>query len=299
MNIEVRISRKSVMGIVEGISVTISQHNGGSPTFEQLWASDGESAKLDIYYREAISDLERRLSKQLAQSSSQWDLQAEGADYVLRLTVAESWPTRLHGLLSNKVQDYLVHTVTAGWLNDFESLSVKQDYQSMAAADLEDVAYLAGLKSFAFGEKARADEEVKGDNSYTTEAGSRGADSEKGENDYVTEAGSRSGDADKVENEYTTDAGTRGTDSAKGDNTYATSAGKRSSADSGKGVNAQAVSAEKRHDGSDEAKADADGLLDAGGRHEDDAEVRRRHEWVDWSGTHPFPPERRGHCRRL
>ena len=79
------------MGITEGISVTISQHNGGTPSFEQLWASDSESPKLDIYYREGISDLERRLEKWLQESSAQFDLQATGEDYKLKLNVSRSW----------------------------------------------------------------------------------------------------------------------------------------------------------------------------------------------------------------
>ena len=165
MKIEIVISRKGVMGITEGISVTIAQHNGGTPSFEQLWASDSESPKLDIYYREGISDLERRLEKWLQESSAQFDLQATGEDYKLKLNVSRSWPTRLEGLLKNKVQDYLVHTVTAGWLNDFEGISVKQDYQAMAAQDLDDIVYIVGLKSFGFAEKERSEEADKDEES--------------------------------------------------------------------------------------------------------------------------------------
>ena len=61
----ISITRKSVMGIVEGISIIIAQKNDGTPTFEQLWASESEGRKLDIYYREAIGDLERRVTRQL------------------------------------------------------------------------------------------------------------------------------------------------------------------------------------------------------------------------------------------
>lgn len=78
MKVEVRINRKSVMGIVEGISVIIAKHSGGTPTFDQLWASDAESPKLDIYYREAIGDLERYLTEYIGESSAQMDLQANG-----------------------------------------------------------------------------------------------------------------------------------------------------------------------------------------------------------------------------
>ena len=199
------------MGITEGISVTIAQHNGGTPSFEQLWASDAEGPKLDIYYREAISDLERRLEKWLTASSSQFDLQATGDDYTLRLDVNRSWPTRLDGLLKNKVQDYLVHTVTAGWLNDFEGVSVKQDYQAMAAQDLDDIVYIVGLKSFGFAEKERAGESDKDAESDGSAQG-RCTDGEKKEETKTGVTEERASDADKVDNTYSVEAGERKTD---------------------------------------------------------------------------------------
>ena len=68
--VTIAIGRNKVMGVVEGISVIISQKNGGTPSFEQLWASEDERGKLDIYYREAVSDLERRLMEWLSSSTS-------------------------------------------------------------------------------------------------------------------------------------------------------------------------------------------------------------------------------------
>lgn len=199
------------MGITEGISVTIAQHNGGTPSFDQLWASDSEAPKLDIYYREGISDLERRLEKWLEKSSAQFDLQATGDDYTLRLDVNRSWPTRLDGLLKNKVQDYLVHTVTAGWLNDFEGVSVKQDYQAMAAQDLNDIVYIVGLKSFGFAEKERTGESSK-DAETDGSAQGRCTDEEKKEETKTGVTEERASDADKDGNPYTVEAGERKTD---------------------------------------------------------------------------------------
>ena len=199
------------MGITEGISVTIAQHNGGTPSFDQLWASDSEAPKLDIYYREGISDLERRLEKWIEKSSAQFDIQATGDDYALRLDISRSWPTRLDGLLKNKVQDYLVHTVTAGWLNDFEGVSVKQDYQAMAAQDLDDIVYIVGLKSFGFAEKERAGESDK-DAETDGSAQGRCADEEKNEATAPIGTEARTSDADKVDNHYTVEAGERKAD---------------------------------------------------------------------------------------
>lgn len=180
------------MGIVEGISVTIAQHNNGTPTFEQLWASDSEGPKLDIYYREGIGDLERQLEKWISKSSGQFDLQAAGEDYTLTLDLNDSWPEKLKGLLSNKVQDYLVHAVTAGWLNDFEGITIKQDYQAMAANDLTDIVYIIGLKEFSFDEAERGKDDaaaLKG--STQNQAEERTSDAEKGSDTNAVSADER------------------------------------------------------------------------------------------------------------
>ena len=148
--ITVNITRANIYHIAEGISVSISQHNGGTPTFEQLWASPDESAKLDIYYREAISDLETHLTEWLKLSSGQFDLHQDGTDYTLTLSVSRFWPQRLQGLLTNKIQDYLVHAVTAGWLNDFTGLETKQDYKAMAGQDLSDIRGVLYKRDYSF-----------------------------------------------------------------------------------------------------------------------------------------------------
>lgn len=256
------------MGITEGISVTIAQHNGGTPSFDQLWASDSEAPKLDIYYREGISDLERRLEKWIEKSSAQFDIQATGDDYALRLDISRSWPTRLDGLLKNKVQDYLVHTVTAGWLNDFEGVSVKQDYQAMAAQDLDDIVYIVGLKSFGFAEKERAGESDK-DAETDGSAQGRCADEEKNEATAPIGTEARTSDADKVDNHYTVEAGERKADATKDASNY-----------SGKG--------DERHSKNDNENADEHNEAEAGGRSEDDDTVDIRHDYTDRSGTSPL-----------
>jgi hypothetical protein len=146
----VNISRAYIYHIAEGISVTISQHNGGTPTFEQLWASPDEAKKLDIYYREAINDLERSLTKWIYESSGQFDLTQDGTDYTLQLRMNMHWPDNLQGLLRNKVQDYLVHAVTAGWLNDFAGLDIKQDFKAIATQDLSDIRSIIYERRYAF-----------------------------------------------------------------------------------------------------------------------------------------------------
>ena len=291
------------MGITEGISVTIAQHNGGTPSFDQLWASDSEAPKLDIYYREGISDLERRLEKWLEKSSAQFDLQATGDDYTLRLDVNRSWPTRLDGLLKNKVQDYLVHTVTAGWLNDFEGVSVKQDYQAMAAQDLDDIVYIVGLKSFGFAEKERAGESDKDAESDGSAQG-RCTDEEKNEETKTGVAEERANDADKVGNPYTVEAGERKADeesteaAAQQPHTERKTdadktGGQHTHADERNSDEIKATSdyqgrAAERHSKSDTESADARFDADAGGRNADDDTVDIRHDYTDWSGTSPL-----------
>ena len=253
------------MGITEGISVTIAQHNGGTPSFDQLWASDSEAPKLDIYYREGISDLERRLEKWLEKSSAQFDLQAIGDDYTLRLDVSRSWPTRLDGLLKNKVQDYLVHTVTAGWLNDFEGVSVKHDYQAMAAQDLNDIVYIVGLKSFGFAEKERTGEsskdaetdgsaqgrctdEEKKEETKTGVTEERASDADKDGNPYTVEAGERKADAESPEAAAQQRHTERKTDTDKDGNPYTVEAGERKADEEGTEAAAEQPHTERKED---------------------------------------------------
>ena len=319
MKVTVQIQRKSVMGIVEGISVTISMHNGGTPTFEQLWASDAEGPKLDIYYREAISDLERHLIEYIATSSAQFDLQANGEDYVAVLDLSEHWPTQLKGLLANKVQDYLVHSVTAGWINDFDGLTVKQDYQDMAANDLTDIRSIVQMRDFKRAEAARATDEEKDESEYSASAGARQTDTDKAEEERLQTAGARQADTEKQESEYTATASERTEDSEKERNEQAMSAESRKgdetkvttpdsqkastrtsdkaktttadvqhastrTMDGQKAGNPGLQTADHRHDTRDSEKENVE-ASDTGARHEDNAEVRHWRDDVDWSDT--------------
>ncbi|MBR0166150.1 MAG: hypothetical protein IJQ13_04650 [Prevotella sp.] len=189
--VTINISRAAVYSIAEGISITISLHNGGVPTYEQLWASASESKKLDIYYREAISDLERRLMDWVTSVSGQFSLTADGTDYQLEIVMNRFWPTRLEGLLKNKVQDFLVHAVTAGWLNDFDGLSVKTDYKLLGAGDLVDIREIIHQRSFDFARSERTDDGTEKDESDTPTAGARNTDSDKDEFVLPREAGAR------------------------------------------------------------------------------------------------------------
>ena len=160
MKVSVDIRKTSVMGIVEGLTVILSQHNGGSPSFEQLWAAPGEQKKLDIYYREAVNDLELRLSKWLAKSSGQFDLQQAGDDYHLSLTLTDRWNSRLYGLLCNKIQDYLVHYILHGWLSGFEQVEAP-DYLEQAQQDATDIERVLLEQDLSFDAFARGNDSAK------------------------------------------------------------------------------------------------------------------------------------------
>ena len=227
MKVSIKIKRDKVMGVVEGISVIISQKNGGTPTFEQLWASEDERGKLDIYYREAVSDLERRLMEWLSESSSQYDLEADGEDYTLTMKMPRYWPSRLKGLLANKVQDYLVHSITAGWLNDFDGVTTKQDYTEMAGNDLADIREVVMQKDFGFSDAQRGSDGTKEQDETDIKTGARGADADKSHAGTTDEAGERGADTGKEAPERVSPTGERAEDAAKGDQSQATEAGKR------------------------------------------------------------------------
>ena len=148
------------MGVVEGLSATIAQHNP-EVDFQTVWASDGEEAKLDVYYREAITDLENFLARFSSSTTQQFDLQALADDFSITIKTLVYWPPRLSGVLTNQIQNYLVHAILAGWLSDFPDMN-HTDYASMGASDLEAIKEVLLKKDFRFAEAERtADDTVK------------------------------------------------------------------------------------------------------------------------------------------
>ena len=141
------------MGVVEGLTATIAQHNP-EVDFQTIWASDSEEGKLDIHYREAITDLESFLARFTSATSGLFDLQALADDYVITIRTLGNWPPRLSGVLSNQIQHYLVHAIMAGWLSDFPDIKTA-DYGGMGAKDLDDIKELLLKKDFRFAEEAR------------------------------------------------------------------------------------------------------------------------------------------------
>ena len=269
MAVTITITRDKIFSIAEGISITISQHNGGTPTFEQLWASQDEAKKLDIYYREAVADLEQNLMRWVAQSSSLFDLSAEGDDYTLTLTMNRYWPSRLEGLLGNTIQNYIVHAVTAGWLNDFDGLNVKNDYVEMAAQELTSIREIILQRSFDFRRNERAEDDAEKEDPGTIKASERGED-----------------DAEK-DDPGTIKASERGSDDAEKQTPESMSAGARKS-DKGKDTFVLPFEARYRK-GDNVRKNTDDGLPPVArkcmARHRDNAPVTRHSDWTDMSGT--------------
>lgn len=172
--ITIKIIKKSVMGVVEGLTATIAQHNP-EVDFQTVWASDGEEAKLDIYYREAITDLENFLARFSSSTTQQFDLQALADDFSITIKTLVSWPPRLSGVLSNQIQNYLVHAILAGWLSDFPDMN-HTDYASMGASDLEAIKEVLLKKDFSFAEAARTADDTEKEGSSAVDAVARGSD---------------------------------------------------------------------------------------------------------------------------
>ena len=172
--ITIKIVKKSVMGVVEGLSATIAQHNP-EVDFQTVWASDGEEAKLDIYYREAITDLENFLARFSSSTTQQFDLQALADDFSITIKTLVSWPPRLSGVLTNQIQNYLVHAILAGWLSDFPDMN-HTDYASMGASDLEAIKEVLLKKDFRFVEAERTADDTEKEGSSAVDADARGSD---------------------------------------------------------------------------------------------------------------------------
>ena len=161
MNVTITIEREKVLQIVEGLSATIAQHNAGVPTFEQLWASESERRKLDIWWRDAANDLEDNLKKWLTDTTAEYDLAATLGDYTVTLNPGDYWSTKLTGLLTNRMQYYFVHAVLAGWLGDFAEVNAP-NYGDLATSDLKGILNVMNFRELAFeGEVHREDTEEK------------------------------------------------------------------------------------------------------------------------------------------
>lgn len=201
--ITIKIIKKSVMGVVEGLSATIAQHNP-EVDFQSVWASDAEEAKLDIYYREAITDLENFLARFSSSTTQKFDLQALADDFSINIVTLASWPPRLSGVLSNQIQNYLVHAIIAGWLSDFPDMT-HTDYASMGASDLDAIKEVLLKKDFSFAEAARIADDTEKEGSSPMASARSGDEIGKQKNAQAT-AG-RSVDAEaKSQNELDAEA---------------------------------------------------------------------------------------------
>lgn len=234
--ITIKIVKKSVMGVVEGLSATIAQHNP-EVDFQTVWASDGEEAKLDIYYREAITDLENFLARFSSSTTQQFDLQALADDFSITIKTLESWPPRLSGVLTNQIQNYLVHAILAGWLSDFPDMN-HTDYASMGASDLEAIKEVLLKKDFSFAEAERTADDTVKDGSSAVDAVARGGDGvEKNSSFSPTERRA----VDGIEkNAYSSSASERKDDAAEKNGNFSTTS-MRVEDDEGKQKNAQSA----------------------------------------------------------
>ena len=234
--ITIKIVKKSVMGVVEGLSATIAQHNP-EVDFHTVWASDGEEAKLDIYYREAITDLENFLARFSSSTTQQFDLQALADDFTITIKTLASWPPRLSGVLTNQIQNYLVHAILAGWLSDFPDMN-HTDYGSMGASDLEAIKEVLLKKDFSFAEAERTADDTVKDGSSAVDAVARGGDGvEKNSSFSPTERRAVDGVA---KNASSSSASERKDDAAEKDSNLS-STSMRVEDDSDKQMNAQSA----------------------------------------------------------
>ena len=259
--ITIKIVKKSVMGVVEGLSATIAQHNP-EVDFQTVWASDAEEAKLDIYYREAITDLENFLARFSSSTTQQFDLQALADDFTITIKTLASWPPRLSGVLTNQIQNYLVHAILAGWLSDFPDMN-HTDYASMGASDLEAIKEVLLKKDFSFAEAERTADDTVKDGSSAVDAVARVGDEVEKNSNFSPTSMRVEDDEGKTQNALNAEA--RGADGAvKEGNT---------------------LDAEARKE--DEVAKDEQRGLKGSERNSDFVSQHFHQDYVDWSGGRP------------
>jgi hypothetical protein len=276
--ITIKIIKKSVMGVVEGLSATIAQHNP-EVDFQTVWASDGEEAKLDIYYREAITDLENFLARFSSSTTQQFDLQALADDFSITIKTLASWPPRLSGVLTNQIQNYLVHAILAGWLSDFPDMN-HTDYAGMGASDLDAIKEILLKKDFNFTEAERKADDTTKEGSSASDTSARAVDGDEKAGSSPM-ASARSGDEiGKQENAQAT-AG-RSVDNDEKENGEL--------AVQSRSVDAEAKSQNKLDSEArnvDEVDKDGQSGPKGSERNQDFVSQHFHHDHVDWSGGRP------------
>nr|DAG00213.1 MAG TPA: hypothetical protein [Podoviridae sp. ctJDl18] len=276
--ITIKIVKKSVMGVVEGLSATIAQHNP-EVGFQTVWASDGEEAKLDIYYREAITDLENFLARFSSSTTQQFDLQALADDFSITIKTLVSWPPRLSGVLTNQIQNYLVHAILAGWLSDFPDMN-HTDYASMGASDLEAIKEVLLEKDFCFAEAERTADDTVKEGSSAVGAEARGSDAAAKDGNTL-DAEARGSDA-AVKEGNALDAEARGSDAAvkEGNALGAEARGSDATVKEGNTLDAEARNG-------DAVDKDEQRGVKGSERNPDFASQHFHQDFVDWSGGRP------------
>lgn len=276
--ITIKIIKKSVMGVVEGLTATIAQHNQ-EVDFQTVWASDGEEAKLDIYYREAITDLENFLARFSSSTTQQFDLQALADDFSITIKTLVSWPPRLSGVLTNQIQNYLVHAILAGWLSDFPDMN-HTDYASMGASDLDAIKEILLKKDFSFAEAERKADDTTKESSSASDTSARAVDlHEKAGSSPMASA--RSGDEiGKQENAQATAGRSVDTDEKENGELAVQSRSVDAEAKSQNKLNAEARN-------EDEVDKDAQSGPKGSERNQDFVSQHFHQDRVDWSGGRP------------
>lgn len=276
--ITIKIVKKSVMGVVEGLSATIAQHNP-EVDFQTVWASDGEEAKLDIYYREAITDLENFLARFSSSTTQQFDLQALADDFSITIKTLVSWPPRLSGVLTNQIQNYLVHAILAGWLSDFPDMN-HTDYASMGASDLDAIKEILLKKDFSFAEAERKADDTTKEVSSANDTSVRAVDlNEKAGSSPMASA--RSGDEiGKQENAQAAAGRSVDTDEKENGELVVQSRSIDAEAKSQNKLDAEARNV-------DEVDKDGQSGPKGSERNQDFVSQHFHHDHVDWSGGRP------------
>ena len=276
--ITIKIVKKSVMGVVEGLSATIAQHNP-EVDFQTVWASDGEEAKLDIYYREAITDLENFLARFSSSTTQQFDLQALADDFSITIKTLVSWPPRLSGVLTNQIQNYLVHAILAGWLSDFPDMN-HTDYASMGASDLEAIKEVLLKKDFCFAEAERTADDTVKEGSSAVGAEARASDAAVKEGNSSSTSTRSEDDSDKQMNEQSAWARTSDGVGKEDNSLDAEARGSDATVKDGNTLDAEARNGDA---------VDKDGQRGVKGseRNPDFASQHFHQDFVDWSGGRP------------
>lgn len=133
MEVELRVNKKQTIGeVADTTSYTGAKMDGDPKAFERISMVEEDRQHLERFWDESRAEVCRELRGLIA------DERMDGDDYVLELTLSNSFDEKLKESMRINLRSYFVHNITAKWYA-YTNKGEAGAYADKAATLLDDV----------------------------------------------------------------------------------------------------------------------------------------------------------------